>query len=1000
MNYIPKTRHISLYLAIVSTIILTVWDLATPRGWGEWALYILPLLVLYRYSSSEKMFIPSAFILSALVFIGFFFSPGTIIRLDVAIFNRILAVTMIFLLAYLLNRYKKIHNELNYLNIILEEKVRARTKEVDNFFSIALDLLIIADTNGYFRRLSKQWEKTLGYTLEDMEGKNYLDFVHPDDIGSTMNAVNELKTQNNVNDFVNRYRCKDGSFRWIEWRSIPAGDLIYAAARDITDSKKADEKLKNSESFLNSIVENIPNMIFVKDAEELRFVRFNKAGEDLLGYSRTDLYGKNDNDLFPKEQAKWFIDKDRSVLNSKELLDVPEESINTAKHGERILHTKKIPILDEVGKPKFLLGISEDITERKQSEEDLKSRNVLLTTQMESSFEGILVVDEKGKIQSYNQRFVKMWGIPAEIIKIKSDEQALKYVIDKLIKPDEFIQKVKHLYEHIHDISTDEINLKDGRIFYRYSSPMIDKDEYYYGRVWYFRDITEQRHSEGELRIAKETAEVANRSKTEFLANMSHEIRTPMNAILGFAELLKNKVIDETGIDYLSGIETGGKNLLLLINDILDLSKIEANRIEIFYEPVNLYGILKELEQIFTFQAKKKEIDLSFEISPVIPKYLVLDHVRIRQILLNLIGNAIKFTHHGYVKLIVESIENIEDSSKVNLIIKVKDTGIGISPAQVKKIFEAFYQQEGQSTRKYGGSGLGLTISRRLIEMMNGTISIESFPGKGTIFSVNMNNISISLLHNEETSEELNTVPANLAFEEAKIMLVEDVESNRKIVKGFLENYNIQIIEAFDGKHAVDTLLKIKPDLILMDIQMPIMDGYYATELIKKNKEYEKIPVIALTAASSKANIEKIQNLFDYYLQKPVGRSKLINTLMKYLKYNISEPLDIDKNISYLEAFKTDIQKLPEIIVELEMNYLPFISELKEHKIINQIIEFAIKLEKYGRDSGAEVIVHFAKELLLAARSFNIDNIDKVLDDFIPFIKALKTNSNYQDNNI
>jgi PAS domain S-box-containing protein len=881
----------------------------------------------------------------------------------------------------------KIEKELERHKDHLEELVRQRTKDLDNFFSVALDLLCIADTNGYFRRINKQWEKTLGFKLKEMENHKFMDFVHPEDKSRTMKAMKDLSLQKEVVSFINRYRCKDGSYKWIEWKSKPVGKMIYAAARDITKNKTSETELEESRKFLESIIENIPNMIFVKDAAELRFVRFNKAGEDLLGFKRKDLYGKNDYDFFPKEQAVWFINKDRNVLKSKKLLDIAFENINTLKHGQRILHTKKIPLVDDKGKPKYLLGISEDITEKIKAEEAVKESERKLQSTIDAVTETVFLLDSNGIILSTNLTTAKRYNTTIKELVGKSLYNFL---------PNEVAVSRK---EHIREVikSGKPIVFEDKR-----DSTWVENNIYPViedGKVTkvaiYGRDISQRKQIEKELKEAKEIAERANQVKSDFLANMSHEIRTPMNAILGFAELLKDKVLDERGTDYINGIVTGGKNLLLLINDILDLSKIEAGKFEIHKEPVNIFSILSELQQIFDYQAKKKDIKLNFNVSADLPKFLMLDHIRIRQILLNLLGNAMKFTHHGFVNMNVSVRDNKDSSSKVNLIFEIQDTGVGIAPDQKQKIFEAFYQHEVEGTKNYEGTGLGLTITKRLIEMMNGKITLKSQPGKGSTFRVHLYELDIPSIHDEVNGESPDLIPSNLEFVDSKIMIVEDVESNRKIVKGFLENYNLQIIETFNGQHALDMLEKVNPDLILMDIQMPVMDGYSATKIIRGNQKTKSIPIIALTASSSKTDRRMVESMFDFYLQKPVSRTKLILTLIKFLKYKSGDKISSSSDFTESSDFLITGQTLqPEILRELEEKLLPKAIELKKRKVINNIIDFSVELQKFGLKYHLDNIIRYSRVLANAANSFDIKKIEKALENFNVLVNAMKRYKN------
>ncbi len=356
---------------------------------------------------------------------------------------------------------------------------------------------------------------------------------------------------------------------------------------------------------------------------------------------------------------------------------------------------------------------------------------------------------------------------------------------------------------------------------------------------------------------AKLEAEQANRAKSEFLANMSHEIRTPMNAILGFTEILESKITDKTYLRYLSAISSSGKALLNIINDILDLSKIEAGKMELQFVPVNLFSLLREVVQIFNHKTSEKNISLILDVEPTIPKVVYLDDVRFRQILFNLVGNAVKFTDNGYVQLSVTMEEINSENQTVNLVVKVHDTGIGIPEEQIEKIFEAFEQQKKQNLNKYGGTGLVLTITSRLVKMMGGKISVTSTPGEGSCFTVLLENIEIgSLVETDEKVSETNI--SEIVFEPAKVLIADDIPHNREVIMSFLKNFEFEIYAATNGKEAVKMAERFKPDLILMDLKMPLMDGYEATSIIKSDENLKKIPIIAFTASATKEEKEKI----------------------------------------------------------------------------------------------------------------------------------------------
>ena len=488
-------------------------------------------------------------------------------------------------------------------------------------------------------------------------------------------------------------------------------------------------------------------------------------------------------------------------------------------------------------------------------------------------------------------------------------------------------------------------------------------------------------------------AEMASRAKSEFLANMSHEIRTPLNAVIGFSDLLDSLVSEKKQKKYLESIKTAGRSLLSLINDILDLSKIEAGKLDLQYEAVDPRMIFNELKQIFEMKISEKQLDFIIDIDGDLPGALIIDEARLRQVLLNLIGNAVKFTEKGQIKLSVRKIPNELNHSKVDLVFAVEDTGIGISEDQMEVIFESFKQQEGQSSRKYGGAGLGLAISKRLIEMMNGTISVKSSGREGSVFEITLKDVEISSAEVITAADDEPFDLQNVLVEKVTVLVVDDIKSNRTLINELLSGAGFEVIEAENGQEALLFAEEYHPDIIIMDIRMPVMDGFEATRRLKSNPDTKDIAIIALTASVKSGDKSKTEEYgFDGFLRKPVKIRDLFGELSHYVKYSekaetsqINPPKDeVLKKIS-----QENIDRPGELTGKLKEEMMSIWNKLSGAIEVQSIEDFSNRLLKLAEEHKARGLINYAESLGEFVQSFEVKNIEGALKEFPAIVEKL-----------
>ncbi|MEA3558370.1 MAG: PAS domain S-box protein [Candidatus Thermoplasmatota archaeon] len=816
---------------------------------------------------------------------------------------------------------------------------------------------------------------------------NLADIVHHEDKEAFSNWFHDWLDMGGFETGDFRFQVNDNSIHYIQFSGEMSFDendnpiSLTGAIMDLTELKEAQKELRESEELLSSFMHSATDGIILLD-KDLKLVKANQNGfeqlnvppETAIGKKITEIASLREND----ERYRAYV----RTIETGEPYKVPELIWNWTP-GMKQFSLKAFRVGEGLG-----LIIS-DITRIKEIEHETILQKAYMEDLFEGAPEGIAVLDQKDVVQKVNKEFTRMFGYTSEEAEGAND---LDLIIPRGKK-----RESKEL----------TLNVKNGNTVYcetkrrSKNGDLIDVSVLgtpinlsgnIVATYAIYRDITDIIKQKKELEKAKEIAEEAARSKSEFLANMSHEIRTPMNAILGFADLLSDQELSDKQSSYLESIRSSGKTLLTLINDILDLSKIDAGKIELNYHSANPHAIFNEMKQIFRKKVHDKGIGFDVEVSELVPRSLIFDEVRLRQILLNLAGNAVKFTDEGGIKLSVERTNILEDGSQIDLRFSIEDTGIGIPEDQLKNIFGTFEQMKGQDSGKYGGTGLGLAISKRLVEMMNGKIWVKSEVDKGSEFIVEFFNVAVASTYESESGPKQNI---NYTFKGSTVLIIDDIKQNRILVKGFLEERGLKFLEAENGKVAIEMLREGGIDLALMDMKMPVMTGFEATKRIKMDDELKNIPVIALTASAMEGDKEKILRLgCDGYLRKPVDRSSLLKELARFLPHNeVKIEEEIDEKMLEKESIHDDPEVIRNVMPTLMGEMKAQIGSALETGSIDDAMDLAEHIMKFSEKHGVNSLGRWGAELHDLVDGFDIESMIRHMNGFEMFISKLKAHA-------
>jgi PAS domain S-box-containing protein len=752
-------------------------------------------------------------------------------------------------------------------DLILDTRAREEVKYFDKIFRLSSELICMADKKGLFYKVNPAFETVLGWSNDYLLRTSIYDLIHPEDRQRTRREFKKLTRGRQMITTSHRCRTSDGTYKTIIWTVTPeeSTGFLFGMGLEITNEQEKEEQLHKTEEKLGVFFENSQGLMCTHDLEG-RLLSFNQAGALMLGYHLDELKGRTLYDIMPPSRrsniTEYLTDIRENGHSKGQMLIQHKDRSTRIWQYNNVLHT------DSEGR-QYVIGNAIDVHDK-----------FILINDLQRTTEMLMQTNKVARVGGWEYDFLKeklYWSdVMNELHGVESDDK-LGNPLD-YYKTGESRDKIDAaLMSAINEGTSWDLELQitsaKGVDLWVQVKGYADWDDGVCTRIFgTFQDISNIVAQREELELAKQLSEKANGAKSEFLANMSHEIRTPLNGVIGFTDLLFKTGLNETQLQYLGIINQSADALLRIINDILDFSKIEAGKLDLHVEKFDLYELVCQATDIITFCIQNKGLELLLNMAPDLPKYIWTDALRLKQILINLLSNAAKFTEKGEIELKIEALSSGADHSTLR--ISIRDTGIGIREEKQQKIFEAFAQEDSSTTKKYGGTGLGLTISNKLLSLMGTHLQLESDPGEYSLFY-----FDITL-----RSEQGNGLSWEGIEFIRRVLIVDDNQNNRLILKDMLALKGIDSTEAENGINALSLLEnRLGFDVVLMDYHMPLMDGLQTVRHIRNssNPRLKNIPIILLHSSSDdEAVLEACQNLsVNYHLLKPVKMQNIYHTL-------------------------------------------------------------------------------------------------------------------------